>query len=230
MKIKRMPFSKWSVLGILAGRKTQTRRLMKPQPPEESVIENIKGRWCLHRGGLAGACQEITPRYKVGEVVAVGEGLVLVETPTHDDIEDAVGYAADGAHALRSDARGWEPWNWKVYALPSIFMPLWAARRWLRITDVRAERALDISEEDGLAEGLVHDESRVIGTTRLGAPMRSNWQASDGEWYSDRVVAWVMTLRDHNSKMKPGDHPWLWAYTFEQVDKPKGEGDGNDDG
>lgn len=37
---------------------------------------------------------------------------------------------------------------------PSIHMPKWAARLWLRVTDVRVERVQDITNEQAIAEGI----------------------------------------------------------------------------
>lgn len=218
--MKRMPFSTWSVLGILAGRKTQTRRMMKG-------VLDLPGIWVWHNTephvgpkawlwtmdhGDGNPWYEVKPRYKVGEVVAMGEALVA--HPLRCSME-AIVYEADGeplANLFVSDA-----WQWKVKKLNAMYMPTWAARRWLRITDVRAERMLDISEEDALAEGL------QIGRSPRTSDDPDKWRASDGTWYPDHVSAWIDTMRAHNPKMQPDDNPWLFAYTLEQVDKPKGE-------
>ena len=190
--MNRMSYSTWSVrhiLGLDPGPKTRTSRLMKPQDPALSK-----------------------PRYKVGEVVAMGEALVRKLKAT-GYCGSATCYAADGA-VWRP--RGVAPlsWRWKVNKLPSIYMPLWAARRWLRITDIRAERMLDISEEDALAEGLSSNHAWS------GAGWHKEWRASDGKWYSDHTAAFAATIAAHNPKLGPEDNPWLFAYTLEQVERP----------
>ncbi len=237
MKIKRMPVSTWSVRGFLAGRKSRTSRLMKPRPPDDWVpgkcliADNVGegftfyGTWAHEGHEERGVFRQ---RYQVGEIVAMGEALLAREVATPTGPQDIVTYAADAcivSEPLPMPVRA-ASWRWKRRTQPSIFMPLWAARRWLRITDVRAELAEDISEEDALAEGLVHGQYMTCGSSLDGGScVGRGWQASDGEWYPTHTAAWIATLRDHNPKMKPGDNPWLFAYTLEQVDKPKGEGD-----
>lgn len=234
--MKRMPFSTWSVLGILAGRKTQTRRVMKPQPPEDWVPGKVLvadtvgedftfyGQWAHEGHDERGVFRQ---RYHGGEVVAMSEALVRISGDSQACTQPAVAYAADEKMAWRPMADDLNPgqtvltevaWDWERDKLPSIHMPTWAARRWLRITDVRAERMLDISEEDALAEGLICDP-QPHGDEKVWY----DWQASDGVWYPDHLSAWAATIRAHNPKMQPDDNPWLFAYTLEQVDKPEGE-------
>lgn len=205
MKIKRMPFGTWKVKRIWAGA-SQTRRLMKPQPPEGvSIWKDDRGRFRLRD-------EFVTPRYKVGEIVAMGEALVKGGASKSQPWPEHIAYAVDEHTVIPLCA-----WSWKPKKLAARYMPLWAARRWHRIADVRAERMLDISEEDALAEGLVHD--LATDRSRVGA-MSTGWLASDGAWYSTHTAAWVATIRDHNPKMGPDENPWLWAYTLEQVERP----------
>lgn len=83
---------------------------------------------------------------------------------------------------------------------PSIFMPRWASRIALEITDVRAQRLQDISEDDAGAEGCgpVSQDGLVECGTRK-TTFRQLWDSING---SD---AW-----DAN--------PWVWALTFRRVD------------
>jgi len=222
MKIRRMPFSTWSVRGILGldrGRvKTQTRRSIKPQPPDDwepaEIIRAGKygGMNLAHHSGEWSENGDpendiFRPHYKPGEIVAMGEALVPTSCRK-------VSYAV-GGHLIenRDGPARVVAWQWKRDTLPSIYMPLWAARRWLRIVDVRAERMLDISEEDALAEGLVHDK-----LAECSDGFGSSWQASDTCWYPDHTAAFAATIRDHNPKLEL-DNPWMFAYTLEQVEK-----------
>ena len=220
--MNRMPFSTWSARGILGldrGRvKTQTRRFIKPQPPDDwepaEIIRAGKygGMNLAHHSGEWSENGDpendiFRPHYKPGEIVAMGEALVPTSCRK-------VSYAV-GGHLIENSAGPAHVvvWPWKVKKLPSIYMPLWAARRWLRIVGVRAERMLDISEEDAQAEGLAGNYAWS------GAGWHYDWQASDGAWYADHTSAFAATIRGHNPKMGPEDNPWLWAYTLEQVEK-----------
>ena len=73
----------------------------------------------------------------------VKEGII-----THAAIPQLVGYYMDGCRVT-------EHWEKRRTAM---FMPKWAARTWLEVTDVRVERVQDISEEDAIAEGCTDDE------------------------------------------------------------------------
>ena len=97
--------------------------------------------------------------------------------------------------------------KWK----PSIFMPRWASRLTLEITDIRPERLQDISEEDALAEGIVriplyHHPFKVPGTDIFAASAK---EAFAGLW-------------DSINGKKPGhswaDNPWVRAISFRRLE------------
>lgn len=174
MKERGMIFNGEMVRAILDGRKTQTRRIMKPQPEPcprgghwwpsnvfktmlhvEDEMQNGKGGW----GGLVGdAC----PFGDVGDRIWVREtfqGPLVHEElfeeysayPEKFETPEYCEYAADGGVRpeycdLDDNLRhGWRP---------SIHMPRWASRILLEITNVRVERLNAISEEDAEAEGI----------------------------------------------------------------------------
>jgi hypothetical protein len=100
---------------------------------------------------------------------------------------------------------------------PSIFMPRWASRITLEITDVRVQRVAEISEEDAIAEGIAVDECHhVVRADGL------NWGGARGDY----AVLWESI----NGK-RPGcswaDNPFVWAISF-QVSGPAilSQGDG----
>ncbi|MFN7883589.1 MAG: hypothetical protein ACK5PF_11335, partial [bacterium] len=82
---------------------------------------------------------------------------------------------------------------------PSIYMPRWASRITLRITDVRVERLQDISEDDARAEGWPGP------ITETGFPI-----ASPLAWFAN---VWTSI----NSAGTWDANPWVWALTFERV-------------
>lgn len=139
MRERPILFSAPMVRAILSGSKSQTRRVVKPQPASG--------------GACAGCGAVVDSGYRVG-----GDRLYVRET----------WQAIDGnERALRimtepHPSRGWieyaatvpeghePPPRWR----PSIHMPRWASRITLEVTGVRVERLQDISEADALAEGV----------------------------------------------------------------------------
>lgn len=123
-----------SVRAILGGRKTQTRRVIKPQPEILSAPMGAKTIWWKGRDGwLPASIREYCPYGKVGDRLWVKE--------TFKIIDSFVWYKADGMYIKKR--------KWK----PSIFMPHWASRITLEVVDIRVERVQDISREDVIAEG-----------------------------------------------------------------------------
>lgn len=96
--------------------------------------------------------------------------------------------------------------------ISSIHMPRWASRITLEITDVRAERLNDISEEDAKEEGVEPE---------LYADLRPDGELRDGESIAYRAS--FHELWDKiNGKAHPWDsNPWVWAISFRRVEETK---------
>jgi len=84
---------------------------------------------------------------------------------------------------------------------PSMFMPRWASRLTLTVTDVRVQRLQDISEEDAIAEGYPPAEQRATGGI---AEIRDAYP-----------IAWYAWLWDSiNGAGSWEANPWVAAYSF----------------
>lgn len=143
MKTHPILFSTPMVQAILAGRKTMTRRVIKPQPKgvEGFPSEQVCAAW--QNGFVNVKC----PYGEYDSAFDTASGLLWVretfsEMPDGDIVLKA-GFP-DAAHL--DDI----PPKWK----PSIFMPRWTSRITLEITDIRVERLQDISHEDAVNEGV----------------------------------------------------------------------------
>lgn len=150
------------VRAILDGRKTQTRRAVKPQPLNivPFIGADDKPTWefgvCLSHHG-------VISRHARCPFGQSGDQLWVRETH-HVNHHGGVIYRADwqGMNPFDGDECGddcsmvGEKWK------PSIHMPRWASRILLEITDVRVERVQDISEKDAIAEGADHETSMSL--------------------------------------------------------------------
>ncbi len=139
MKERPILFSGPMVRAILDGRKTQTRRVMNPQP--------------------AGAV-DLADYHKVRPYGIAGDRLWVRETFCTPDADDYVIYRADWSEtdALNSDAMRrrypelaaeFPNGRWR----PSIHMPRKYCRLVLEVKAVRVERLQDLSRDDAIAEG-----------------------------------------------------------------------------
>ncbi len=175
MKTKPILFNTDMVQAILNGSKTQTRRVVKPQPSETGVSAFNDGE---HP-------QMKCPYGKVGDVLWVREAFA------EDDDTPKVIYKADHTKEVQNYVK------WK----PSIRMPKIACRLFLQITNIRVERLQDITEQDAKNEGAKHD--RAVGYGQIGGSHREGfinlWQSINGEqsWQQNPWV-WVIEFKKIN--------------------------------
>ncbi len=214
MADKPIIFSGPMVNALLAGRKTQTRRVLKPQP---KVLKN--GIWYrpypvlrplqwayLHGDRIAGFADT---RYAPGDRLWVREAFIghyayeVNEYPPRDWGNKPIWFPADGPVPDKFAGQFWHR------ARPSIHMPRWASRLTLTVTDVRVQRLQEISEADAVAEGV--DAITMVDVPRQAAMSRR----------SDFAAIW-------NSLHGPGAweaNPWVAAYSFTvqrgNIDAPK---------
>lgn len=132
--MKPILFNTDMVRAILDGRKTATRRVVKPT--HGGVLEihdDLGGVPCLcEKCGTL--CRGLKPPYQPGNILYVRE---------------AFGRHPSGKYCYRADYIGAFGWGWH----PSIHMPKDAARIFLRVTGVRVERLRDITDKQVKAEG-----------------------------------------------------------------------------
>ena len=143
MKTKPIIFKAEMVTAILAGKKTQTRRIIKPQP-ENNVnfgYSNNMAYWQPRNIKC--------PYGKIGDKLWVRENFyVLPHIWAQHHNEQPVHYSADVVNKQHIE---------DYVQKPSIHMPRWASRITLEITNIRVERIQDISEDDAKAEGIRYD-------------------------------------------------------------------------
>lgn len=169
------------VRAILDGRKTQTRRVIMPQPdidPKEFTAAEVNEAW------QAGFVDVKCPHGEVGDLLWVRETYGFSGWNVGD-----VYYRADKHDAILT------PW-WR----PSTLMPKAFSRITLEITDVRVERLQDISEEDAIAEGMTLPRGLKFGSNPIEA-FRVLWDSINGKddaknWQANPWV-WVIEFEPH---------------------------------
>ncbi|MFI9652910.1 hypothetical protein [Guyparkeria halopsychrophila] len=219
MKERPILFNDDMVRAILDGRKTQTRRVVKPQPSNDHqylgyVIESTsrkdegKCRWGIGEIPHSTNAIRVRPPYGVpGERLWVREafGYEIRTLSGSGSPHEKITYRATNPNAVHCyDCNGNEtPVKWT----PSIHMPRWASRITLEITDVRVERLQDINEADAKAEGVWEygDEAvwkHYLDQTSFGVTcpvrsFRSLWESIKGK------DAW-------------DENPWVWVIEFKR--------------
>lgn len=179
MSVRPIIFSAPMVRALLAGRKTQTRRVLKLVPPADAdqvhtwfapphvPTKGIANQWAesglwAKKAGRAGYNRYVGALpYRPGDRLWVRE---TVRAEELKDGRDGVRYLADDAWLPIENTR--EAGNqWGELAayggkyrqspkVPAIHMPRWASRLTLLVTDVRVERLQDIKGPDTIAEGV----------------------------------------------------------------------------
>jgi len=197
------------VRAILDGRKTQTRRVIKPQPS----YENEFWRWIpkqpydINMDHLnASLINHLCPYGQPGDRLWVREtwGAVFPAMEPVPLEACTIEYRADLPPGCTD-----YPGNWPAEEARGdpdapkwrspIYMPHSFSRITLEITDVRVERLQDISEEDAIAEGC------------------TPW-VKDGSMIDTAASDFAQLWNSINGKKYPWEsNPWVWVIEFERV-------------
>lgn len=207
------------VRALLAGTKTQTRRVVKSVELARAEAMGVRvapSTFCyLDFDGVPGLSWRPyggspTVPYPPEKVAAAcpygapGDRLWVRETwAKAGEVGDAVEYRADNCDPTCG--------KWR----PSIFMPRWASRITLEVTGVRVERLNDISEADAQAEGV----SKGLGGNWIDYQSK---QHPNGDYagcvYSARgsfQTLWAAI----NGVESMRANPWVWCVEFKQVNR-----------
>jgi hypothetical protein len=198
-----------SILAILDGRKRMTRRVIKPQPPEDDTFigPEMYAPTVIDRYGNEDAGPEIFGIYGpdgdwgIRCPYVVGDRLYVKEVFRAEDIRPAVWssaalrYKADDCvrHVNFDEYEDWGKLPLNGRWRSPIFMPRWASRFLLEITSLRAERVQDITTADIIREGVTPDRSYLGSANqyrhafqdlwdRLNAKRGHPWEANDLVW------------------------------------------------
>lgn len=220
MKERPILFSAPMVSAILEGRKTQTRRVINPQPEGKTLQSNLDGKWLNKKfnGLLLPKIEDLPihcPYGKIGDRLWVretwstvnlygeialaykadGEVTRVVENESFQDEDGLINY--DDPRLEKYSFAAWaddllegKEGNWK----PSIHMPRWVSRILLEITNVHVEQLQDISESDCLKEGV---GSPILRDCKKPKFMQL-WESING------TGSW-------------NKNPWVWVVEFKII-------------
>lgn len=196
--MKPILFNAEMVRAILDGRKTGTRRVVKPQPVQKICYHAATDKWFYCNGMDVGS--ECKPPYQPGDILyvretfskAYGKGYYYAADYDEHDVLPA----DRGDVSVSKNMIKWRP---------SIHMPKEAARIFLRVTGVRVERLQDITGVESIAEGVEPEALSSVG--------------------EDFAIGMFHDIWD--STIKPDDlsrygwqaNPWVWVIEFERISK-----------
>lgn len=201
MKTHGMIFKGEMIKALIAGSKTQTRRLkgleIVNQNPSQRTILNQEVKydhryWVNFQFNTFSAWTEC--QYGVGDFIYCKETFSNVALSGYPPL-----------YFFRADSNELpDGCKWT----PSIFMPKALSRIWLRVVDVRCERLQDITESDALAEG-------VVGCKRQNSyPRGTDGQPNRAEY----AILWDSINTEPGTQWE--SNCFVWRIQFERVEKP----------
>ncbi len=220
-------FSGPMVRAILAGKKTQTRRVMKRQPESSPAMFDPSGGrldssladlpcwaiWPAPQADKDGSHADHGCKFPYGRV---GDRLWVKETwspdhaafyPNFPTVFRANGeMEIEGGKVFSPEVKAWHPFRWRS----PIHLPRRLSRLTLEIAGVKAERLNDISEEDAKAEGVVPSvEPPAIRALR---------QAAGAKWvYAGHLTEYRHLWETIHGADSWDANPWVWAIAFRVV-------------
>jgi hypothetical protein len=202
-------FSTPMVQAILEGRKTQTRRIVKPQPS--------------NKHSFLGRVIDSTDRSIVDKATfdIDGKDYIYVNVPYEQDdllwVRETwcSGMARDGGNKIIYKANIedlLQPMhNWK----PSIHMPRSAARLFLKVIKIRIQRLQDITEEDAMAEGIIELGNCTPPDYSLTRKQYSNGIAVGFKTAREAFIdLWDSIYKEQGFEWQ--QNTWVWVIEFEK--------------
>lgn len=211
MKERPILFSGPMVRAILEGRKTQTRRVVKPSwiaaaqsAGESDGPETVNKYWV-----------DICPYGAAGDMLWVKEtwGLCSPHDPTYWRAGSIRGIPESELREqfLVEHRQNWITHPDSAYWRPSIHMPRWASRITLEITGVRVERLQDMHESDAESEGVEIRNGWCLGAVH---PIKSHQKI-----FATQIQAFQSIWQSINGRGSWDANPWVWVIEFRRVEK-----------
>lgn len=235
MAIKPILFNTEMVRAILDGRKSCTRRIVKPEPQgyfevNENPVYIYDMDWNQGR---------ITPPYQPGDILYVRE--TFAWQPCWDCGMDAEqgGCENEAERRLHDKKKEYGCYMYRASCEdneypsadtwhPSIHMKKDIARIWLKVTDVRVERLQEMKPVDVIKEGAYPDCWDCLNTYEESGSQCCYGTEEQCSQCDGVMMEWEKLW---NSTIKKTDldsygwnaNPWVWVIEFERCKKPKGE-------
>lgn len=190
--------------------KVQTRRLVVSRTgffqvcSKNGVVTNI---WQTDANEWTG--ENLIPvksRYKVGDVLYLKEPYCIGVNGC-DTLPSLIYYKyneKDMSFLTRTGLINDIKWKNKL------FMPASAARHYIKITSVRAERLQNISQEDCIKEGIFQHISHAKVYWKNGF---------DKLMYNSPRAAYKALINSIDGKDTWNNNPWVWVYDYELIDR-----------
>lgn len=240
MSMKPILFNTDMVKAILDGRKSCTRRIVKPQQlvgllpdkckngvPEEFLKEKkfMFKPYC-DMTDIELIMTSYKKPYQPGDILYVRETwehfeCCCCEGDEHGNCyrkpQQSVLNKSCGCYMYRATDEIYGDAKWH----PSIHMPKEAARIWLKVTDVRVERLQEITEDEAVKEGVYQSNCK-----ECNAPFGCDACPDEGYNEIDGFAdLWNSTIKKSDLDRYGWDaNPWVWVIEFERCDKPESEG------
>ena len=240
MAIKPILFNTEMVRAILDGRKSCTRRLVKPQPDEkhtyplgfvtDSTEKKEVGCFGFGIGEYGGSIQYAKPQYHTDDVLYIREtwteecGKYYYRADYDSDYLDPCETLSGGYPASCRNHPGCDgcmATSTRIHWHPSIHMPKEAARIWLKVTNVRVERLQDITPKDAKNEGVGNLFYEDIGYSEknYGTEVDPEYGIAKEQF----AWLWDSTIKKSDLDRYGWDaNPWVWVIEFERCEKPEG--------
>lgn len=225
MAIKPILFNTEMVRANLDGRKTCTRRLVKPQPDEkhtyplgfvtDSTEKKEVGCFGFGIEEYGGSIKYVKPPYQPEDILYVRE--------TWNKDKYRYMYRANYSDSEKFYRNGKEV---KIKWKPSIRMPKEAARIWLKVTDVKVERLQEMKPVDVIKEGAYPDCWDCLNTYGESGSQCCYGTEEQCSQCDEVMMEWEKLW---NSTIKKADldrygwnaSPWVWVIEFERCEKPE---------
>jgi len=220
MKERPILFSAPMVRAILEGRKTMTRRVVKPQPHagvdavkwQDVIITGCNTQdqsgFAMMRGGVIDSEAIRCPYGTPGDRLWVRETFWHREVFHADYLMDYRYCATEPTPPGSVDPNDYDTLEGYWRKMPSIHMPRWASRITLEVTGVRVERLLEISEQDAIAEGVQWPKYDDFEPVTI-----------DGFTSGPARIAFKELWSNINGAASWDANPWVWVVEFRRVDK-----------
>ena len=212
-------FNTEMVRAILDGRKTVTRRIIKPQPVY-SPNDGFHWKGAAYGTDLPSTVKGAAYNFRCAFPYQPGDILYVRETWCSRYDGEKYFYLADKC-TKREEKKllDYGEVKWR----PSIHMPKEAARIFLKVKDVRVERLQDITEKQAESEGLKF-KAMYCPKDDTFVEIQNPSIDSGATYKNGFAKIWNSTIKKSDmEKYGWNANPWVWVIEFERCEKPEGE-------